>query len=72
MQAIARAEIVDQDDQGLVVDIRYAWFDETMDAGLGWSECRGYANRRFEIDTTGERARVTGMSGEQRPASRSR
>lgn len=76
MQAITRAQIIDETPQNVVMNIRYHWFDEgqidTDDSGLvrpfpALQRCNGWGERTFTfVKRTDGTLDVQAMTGEQR------
>jgi len=79
MEAIVRAEVIEENDDQLVALIRYVWRDDARDdddsrlrtgghVGIGGGHgCRGVGERRFTFDKVGDDLHVVAMSGSQRP-----
>ncbi len=76
IDAILRAEVIDETEDELVARVRYSWRDSSrldgnragvrLGVGAG-NRCRGIGERRFTLERAGEGVRVVAMSGSQRP-----
>ena len=78
IDAILRAEIVEEREDELTILVRYSWRDNARDfddRGTraipgrigGGTLCRGIDQRRFTLERVDGGVRVVGMSGPQRP-----
>ena len=71
IDAITRRQVVEETDQGLVLDIRYAYRDRRKDGDENAGSCVGWGSRRVVLERSAETVRVVEMSGPRRrsPAS---
>jgi hypothetical protein len=80
MDAILRAEVVEEAEDELVIAVRYSWRDETrlddddlfgpgarFGVGFGAGRCVGIDERLFTLHKVDGDVRVVEMSGPQRP-----
>jgi hypothetical protein len=68
---ITHADVVEEDAEHVVMDLRYGWVDDTqtVDSGAGGGSkivCRGWGERRFTFDRRSDGGlEVVGMTGSQ-------
>ncbi len=66
IQTITRTEVIRDDPEMLVVELRYAWTSPTDNAGSGGSVCNGFATRRFLFAREGRVFQLVDITGQRR------
>ncbi len=66
MQTITATEVIRDDPETLVVELRYAWTSPGDNAGSGGSVCDGFATRRFVFAREGRVFRLVDITGPRR------
>ncbi len=66
MQAITRTEVIRDDPEMLILELRYSWTSATGDSAPGGAVCSGFATRRFLFAREGRVFQLVDITGQRR------